>query len=850
MSAIDNLRLAGIKVACVAGLAILASSGADAASVAVRASSPVDILAAREVQRYVYLRTGTMLTLATRSGKADIVLTTDPALKPEEYRLRTRDHVLTISGGSDAALLFGAYAYAEILGVRFYLHGDTIPDQKIAFKVPQLDETHAPLFATRGIQPFHDFPEGPDWWSVDDYKAYLAQMAKMRMNFIGLHTYPEGGAGPEPLVWIGLPEDVNDDGTVKFSYPSHFAATNVAKWGYRPAKTGHFAAGAGQLFAGDEYGPAITEGQRPAPTTPEGSNLVFDRSGAFFRDVFTFAHDFGIKVCIGTETPLTIPGAVRKHLEDKGLDPLNPDTVRTLYEGMFKRIVKAYPVDTYWLWTPEEWLEGQDKNQVEATRVDIESVTNALQALGKPFAFATSGWVLGPALDRTLIDKFLPKDSAVSAINQDAGFAFVDPAFSLIQDRPKWVIPWMEDDPGLVGPQLWVGRIRRDAADARSYGADGLIGILWRTKVLAPNLAALERAGWDQKAWNSDVEKSVRIEGEDKRHRDRDLASNDLYADWAQAEFGDPVAKKLAVIFQKIDGGIRNYADPGYSSSQGRPATHIPRPDFWPDFWEGPGAIRPNETPWEREKPQYAFVDDMEALRSLVKGAGERERFDYWLNTFKYLRAMGEIGCTRGQLDKVMAGIVDESDPARRKARAEAEALPLRITLARQWETMMTYLLQTVSTPGELGTVANLEQHTLRATGFIHAYDDTLTVWLRAMLPATIKLSTDYQGAARVIVPTVRTVAMVDEAVTLRVIVLDRELPQSVDVIWRELGHGRFQNAAAKHIGRGVYEAKLPPLGPAGIEYRVEVRPVSGKVLLWPATAPTLNQTVVAMPAT
>lgn len=28
-----------------------------------------------------------------------------------------------------------------------------------------------PTFGTRGLQPFHDFASGPDWWTEQDYKV-------------------------------------------------------------------------------------------------------------------------------------------------------------------------------------------------------------------------------------------------------------------------------------------------------------------------------------------------------------------------------------------------------------------------------------------------------------------------------------------------------------------------------------------------------------------------------------------------------------------------------------------------------------------------------------------------------
>ena len=81
------------------------------------------------------------------------------------------------------------------------------------------------LFSVRGLQPFHDFAEGPDWWGTDDYLAVMGQLAKLRMNFIGLHTYPEGPVGPEPTVWIGLDGEYDSQGRVSAAYPASYHTT-------------------------------------------------------------------------------------------------------------------------------------------------------------------------------------------------------------------------------------------------------------------------------------------------------------------------------------------------------------------------------------------------------------------------------------------------------------------------------------------------------------------------------------------------------------------------------------------------------------------------------------------------
>jgi hypothetical protein len=124
--------------------------------------------------------------------------------------------------------------------------------------LPDLDISRNPLFSLRGILPFHDFPEGPDWWDLDDYKAIITQLPKMGMNFIGFHTYPESGIQgsykAEPLVWIGLEKDIHQNGTVRSGYPVLHFNTQDTTWGYLPRKTSTYYYGADKLFDRDYYG--------------------------------------------------------------------------------------------------------------------------------------------------------------------------------------------------------------------------------------------------------------------------------------------------------------------------------------------------------------------------------------------------------------------------------------------------------------------------------------------------------------------------------------------------------------------------------------------------------------------
>ena len=987
------------------------------AIVASRQASLPERLAAKEIRRYVFLRTNWLVPLAPSEGdlpptEALIVVGTKEnalirslgeadqaladavaSLEPQQYLVKPTEHdghkIMLIVGGDGMGTLYGAYRFAEALGVRFYLHGDVVPDNQATLGLPYIDERGAPLFATRGIQPFHDFPEGPDWWSGDDYKAILGQLPKLRMNFFGLHTYPEGGVGPEPTVWIGLDDDVNADGTVKFSSRSSYQNTMRGNWGYAAKKTSAFSFGAAQLFESDVYGPDVMADMMPWPETPEQRNAVFNNTGRLLKEAFTFAHALGIQTCVGTETPLIIPKIVKEHISAQGKDPNDPAVGQEVYEGMFTRIARAYPLDYYWFWTPESWTWGNPKDEeVDATVTDLKAALGAIERVGSPFTLATCGWVLGPPKDRALFDDFLPKAMPMSCINRNVGFAPVEPGFAQIEGRPQWAIPWLEDDPALIIPQFWVGRMRRDAADALGYGCTGLLGIHWRTRPLAPNVSALAKAAWQQEPWNPQVgqpvalpeptktegrnggnvaafpdhpmadtehdplyqtvaygmnayrlevpngEYSVRLQfcephyseagqrvfgvtlaGEkvvddldvfaavgqnralDYTFEDvtvsdgmleigfdsivefpciaafvvqgsefakrincggpayenyeadlpvtesddspRDLSTDDFYLDWAWSQFGPSVAQPLAALFAKLDGGTN-------MGLRGQGGTNLPRPSTWIG---GPGGIRPDARPWSEVAQEYAFVDEMAALRPKVNGAGHLERFDYWLNTFRYLRAVGQVNCMWARFNDVMEMIKKEQDQTARQKLAREVALPIREALIQQVGRVHELLLATITTTGGMGTVANWQQHLLPS--LLAEPGQELAAILGEALPADAEPAATGAGSARLMVPTVRTMLMADEDLTLRVVLVNAGESAQAVLRWRPLGRGRFSQMPLEHVARGVYTVTLPAtqFKTQDFEYYLAAKSAGGDTLVFPATAPRLNQTVIVMQA-
>ena len=672
------LGVVAAPMACNAGLfgGKLSDRAGNSCTILISSSASVqERFAAREIRRYAYLRTGILPHIKAvkkvGAGERGIVIGVagEDWLKPfaaslpgqlgvQDYALKSaaleKQELLVVAGGSPTACLYGAYEFLESLGIRFYLHGDTIPDGLTEIRLNGFDSVHRPLFEVRGIQPFHDFAVGPDWWNEDDYKLHIAQLAKMQMNFIGLHTYPDGKPYAEPTVWIGLPEDVAADGTVKASYPAYYQNTKSGAWGHASKKTSQFCLGASQLFERDDFGSEVMTGLCPRPQTPEQCNELFNRTGRMFSGAFSLAKLVGVRTAVGTEAPMTIPQDLKNRLSQNhseagkelpecvlvgpasstaehavkipGADeetvyqsvryalekyvfhlpngkynvelrfvehwknaadmrvftvslqsrvvlehfdvfkqvgkaqPLNcnfkdvlvengklvvgftpeiehpaiagiviqgkdylkkincggpafkdwqadppqikgdttfkpsDEEVLRIYEGIFRRVMKTHPLDYFWLWTAE--TEGVN---YPTLLKELQLARQALRNLGDPFRLAISGWGnVGEQFHH--LDRDLPKDIVFSSLGPDGGRDPVDPAYKDL-NRPKWAIPWFENDGEFLGTVLKVGWMRADAKLARDYNCTGLIGLQWRTQPITLQAAALAQAGWSQQNW-------------------------------------------------------------------------------------------------------------------------------------------------------------------------------------------------------------------------------------------------------------------------------------------------------------------------------------------------------------
>lgn len=413
-------------------------------------------------------------------------------IRPEGSWLEGRDGKLYIIGADAQGALYGVYHFFELQGVCFHLHGDSIPEVKRSPVIEDFQKKHQPLFAVRGIHPFHNFPEGPDAWTEEAYCLHIAQMAKMGLNFIGFHTYT-GEPCNEPQVWVGLEEDVSEDGRVRHADMAFNWHPGCDTWGYgSECDAEHLPMGAGGLIGQGQY--------RDVAQSPSEAIALFNEVGMRWKRVFKFAHQVGVQTCLSLEIPLRSGPVVEARLRHYGYSPDNAGAQKALFRGIFTRILRSHPLDMFWLYIPESWVWVKSVPAPEFAAVvnAVKIATQVIEELGQPFRLGIASWVIGPQDDPLALDRELPEGIPIAVLSGAVGHLPVSPWFRMLKRRKGWAIPWMEDDPRLTVPQLWAGRTLRDAGDAHALGCEGLLGIHWRCRGLSPQFQALARSAWEQ----------------------------------------------------------------------------------------------------------------------------------------------------------------------------------------------------------------------------------------------------------------------------------------------------------------------------------------------------------------
>ena len=254
----------------------------------------------------------------------------------------------------------------------------------------------------------------------------------------------------------------------------------------------------------------------------------------------------------------------------------------------------------------------------------------------------------------------------------------------------------------------------------------------------------------------------------------------------------------------------------------------------------------PNVQPWLEIKPRYDFADEFAALSGRVKGAGSRERFDYWNHYFAYMKSVAELGCAWGEYTNILSTVATAGNRAEQKKIAHDLVLPAREKIAGLMKTVYGHLLSVVSTTGELGTVANWEEHIL--PHLIDRPGAKLAEMMGEALPREALLPETYEGPPRIIVPALRGCLMENETSRLRVLILSREPARQAALHWPKTGSRSLPRNSAYPSGPGgLFRAVSARRRRHGILHHR--RTARGSRVYYPATAPAINQTIVTLPA-
>ncbi len=804
-------------------------------------SSDLEELAAREVRRYLYLRTGKLLpvhSVTSLPASGDFILVAednDPLIKSAtgteaptggffiKSKTGNNRNVLIISGDDTISTLYGAYRFAEKLGCRFYLHGDVIPDKKIPLELGGFDEKGQPVtkngrqWTTRGIQPFQNFPAGAVMWGKDDWKMYVSQLPKMGMNFIGLHTYmhdPEddhvGDYGPNLNIWLGHENDLNKDGTVDFAFNATFFHTHQDIIGWGKTNTSDLVGGTSSLFPTDGYPSEIIG--TSYHKDQEGYTRSFNNAAKLFREVFSYANSLGVKTATGIEIPLGkdaetegdemvngIPFELQDRLRDTyGLDPISEEASIELYKGMYKWLLyNDIPVDYFWMWTTEIWMPwggaSRDPVRVEAAKQSIRNAVSVYDHMSeKPFGqFALGGWILGAQGDPAVFEDVLPDLNAV--------YSFMNPPYNeegdhmkteewigqVPEGRVKWPFTWMEYDYALEQPSFHMYRVLEDGLDAYDQNADGFIAEFWRTKMIAPMFATYKDLTWNYAATKDELVIDIPPD-----HTSRQAKIDQIHLDWAVHEFGpgtaaEALAGHFAAFEKREEQRFMNVTDFIEGADDIYSQGYITGWDWGSNHIWGP---------WEEEKAKLKWIDDWEKLRPTVEGAGNLARFDYWLHVLKAYKLMAEFACELNQYEaKTLSG--DLGSAASHRSR-----------LARIWEQMMSTQVQRVYDEVDLGVILNLEWRTWR-NWVVGKYDANF-VKAGGTLPENKDPSREYEGSSFITCMPLLTHANPGEAVRIKALIMGTAVQPELH--YRKMGSDEFETMAMEHDARGVYRATIP----------------------------------------
>jgi hypothetical protein len=466
-------------------------------------ASPLEQLAAKELQRYLWQVSGMLLEISSRETvspgsflvglrqsnplierlvrEGTLALSAgDPG--PQGYLLKQTAlgdvPVVVIAGGDAVGCLYGVYGLLEDhFGLSFGLAGDVLPDEHKLLDPAGLDERHTPAVPIRGLLPWSNFPQSTTSYSWADWKFVIDQMAKMRMNLLMVHNY-NGDAGGTNEMYHNFPVDGKlprvSLGHVKGGYM--IGGPAWVPWEYR--------------FGGRDL---IDDCDFGAEAMLHGGSLrneeLFARGVTMFQRVIAYAHTRGVKLALGTDI----------NYSQKGFGTVTDSNERSrlahdpeLVKSRIGQVIRDYPDLDYFVAFCWEGMP-QFKQTAPLWERTIRLVRRELQENAPQIKLAVSGWGMRSEYIDVLPDEVICAPIApYSARPQDG---------TIFGRRDYWACPWMEKD---NDSSMFYYPYRLDLSESidawqkRTPNTGGLYALTWRnTDAIDAKLWYIAHAPWD-----------------------------------------------------------------------------------------------------------------------------------------------------------------------------------------------------------------------------------------------------------------------------------------------------------------------------------------------------------------
>ena len=693
---------------------------------------------------------------------------------------------LLITAKTSQGLMYAVYSLLEHLGTGFYSHGDVLPQVSKKADFTDINIECEPTFSIRGLLNWPDFLCGCTAWGYEDFKNYFDQMAKMKMNFFGIHCYSQ-----EP--YLGFEYS-------GISHKGYLDTTMTNGWGWTPMKTSRYPFDTAQYYSSDEFG-------SPAAFHVENEIDKTNKTKAMMRKAFDYAKTIGIKTCVGfepSELPWEIMAVIPDEAKINGKLNQRSNAAKDIMKARLEDIVNTYPeIDYIWLWENEgsAWM----CHGAQEVTFDVSYLLFAyeyLKQIAPQIKLIIAGWGSVARLFK-LMDEKLPKDIIFACLNHFLGCQVVDDVFGEIEGREMWPIPWLEDDASLYYPQFHLRRFKNDIERAERFRCAGFIGIHWRTKVIDHNISFMAQALWN-----------------------RDLEVKDFALAEGRKQYSEEIGNKWAALLDQWDENKpfpHTICYPGYAAFPTNDAENVYTPGSNHVFHDYIEKI---------EKELFVLKELLDSANSKT----DRERLLYWINYISQMLWTTKTLDNGGTIRELKEQLRSENLTKEQKDDAVVNILNM---IKVNYECIANAILHqanTVSNKTELGQLASMNQKLyvqgfLREKNMLMEYKPELESQFKNLVDALVPA---VAHDSRIIAYQMPSVLEAGEVWEIRATVIG-EKPDTVMLLWKCSGEEEYVESSMEWIGRNTYGIQFAASKKSGTVMHLRIKAQSEyRELVWP----------------